>query len=235
VRATPLPAIMACLAFVLAGGAVASPLEDGERLYQDNKPAAAISSLEKAVLEPGTDERAWLYLANCYQMLGRLDEAAATLRKGLPRAEKLKALFYKNLGDVFVLQNKNSFAADMYTQAIGADAAYAGAFLHRANARLLLKDRKGAKEDYGRYLELEPKSAQRVSIEALMAKLDAGIAEADRAAAAAEAKKQAEETARQELLDKMAASLKAAADETTSLSAGAGEVQSYDHELKLDE
>ena len=234
-KAAPIPALVACLALAFAGGAMATPFEDGERLFQGNKPSEALPPLEKAILEPGADERAWLYLANCYQMLGRLDDAAAALRKGLPHADKLKVLFYKNLGDVFVLQNKNSFAADMYTQAIGADGAYAAAFLHRANARLLLKDNKGAKEDYGRYLEFDPGSAQRVSIEALIAKLDSGLAEADRAAAAVEAKKEAEDAARKELLEKMAASLKAAADDTTSLSAGAGDVQSYDHELKLDE
>jgi tetratricopeptide (TPR) repeat protein len=235
VKAARIPVLVACLALVLAGGATATPFEDGERLFQGNKPSEALPSLEKAILEPGADERAWLYLANCYQMLGRLDDAAAALRKGLPRADKLKALFYFDLGNVFLLQGKNSFAADAFTQAVGADEAYAGAFLQRANARLLLKGYKDAKEDYGRYLELEPGSAQRASIEALIAKLDAGLAEADRAAAAAEAKKEAEEAARKELLEKMAASLKAAADDTTSLSAGAGDVQSYDHELKLDE
>jgi tetratricopeptide (TPR) repeat protein len=235
VRATLIPVLVACYALVLAGSATALPLEEGERSYRNNKPAEAIPALEKAILEPGADERAWLYLANCYQMMGRLDDAAATLRKGLPHADKLKAFFYFDLGNVFVLQNKNSFAADTFTQAIGVDAAYAAAFLQRANARLLLKDYKNAKEDYGRYLELEPGSAQRASIEALIAKLDAGIAEADRAEAAAEAKKQAEEAARKELMDKMAASLKAAADETTSLSAGAGDVQGYGDELKIDE
>jgi len=235
VRAAPITALAACLALGLALGATASPFEDGERLFRNNQPAEAIPPLEKAVLESGTDERAWLYLALCYQMQGRLDDAAATLRKGLPRADRLKALFYYDLGNVFVLQGKNSFAADMFTQALGADAALAAAYLPRANARLALKDYKGAKEDYGRYLELEPGSAQRAAIEALMAKLDAGLAEAERQAAAAEAKKQAEEAARKELLDKMAASLKAAADDTTNLSAGAGDVQGYGDELKIDE
>jgi tetratricopeptide (TPR) repeat protein len=235
VRATPIFILLASFSLVQAGRAAASPFEEGERLYRYDKPAEALPLLEKAILEPGTDEKAYLYLSGCYMLLNRLDEAAAALRKGLSRASSNKPLFYVYLGDVFTLQGKNSFAADMFTQAIGADGAYADAFLLRANSRLLLKDYKGAKEDYGRYLELEPGSAQRASIEALMAKLGAGIAEADRTAAAAEAKKQAEEAARKELIEKMAASLKAAADETTSLSAGVGDVQSYEHELKLDE
>lgn len=234
-RAIRLLALLAFASLLPAAAAAASSFDDGERLFRENRPSEAAPALERAVLEPGVDERAWLYLALSYQQLGRLDEASAILRKGLPQAGSFKSLFYFDLGNIFTLQNKNSFAADMYTQSIGVDGAYAPAFLHRANARLVLKDYRGAKEDYGRYLDLEPGSAQRAAIEAMMAKLDAGVAEAERAAAAAEARKQADEAARKELLDKMAASLKAAADETTSQSAGAGDVQGYGDELKIDE
>ena len=227
--------LIALVAFLSAGAAAASSFDDGERLFRDNKPAEALPFFEKAILEPGADERSWLYLALSYQQLGRLDEASATLRKGLPQATRFKSFFYFDLGNVFVLQNKNSFAVDMFSQAIGLDGAYAPVFLNRANARLAVKDYGGAKDDYRRYLDLEPGSAQRASIEELIRRLDAGIADTERAAVAAEAKKQAEEEARKDLLDKMAASLKAAADETTSLSAGAGDVQGYGDELKLDE
>ena len=225
-------------AALLAGAtAAATPFEEGERLYRDNRPAEAIPLLEKTVAEPGTDERAWLYLGNCYELLDppKLDQASAAFRRGLAQASRLKPLFYYDIGHVFFVQGKNSFAVDMLTEAIGLDAAFAPAYLDRANSRLAIKDYSGASEDYKRYLELDPSSAQRATIEALLAKLQAGIAEAERAAAVAEAKKQAEEAARKELLDKMAASLKASADETKSLSAGAGDVQGYGDELKLDE
>jgi tetratricopeptide (TPR) repeat protein len=218
-----------------AGGMGASFYDEGERLFRGNKPTEAAPVLEKAILEPGVDERAWLYLALSYQQLGRLDEAQATLRKGLGQASRFKALFYYDLGNVFVLQGKNAFAVDMFAQAIGIDGSFAPAYLNRANSRLAVKDYAGSKDDYGRYLELEPASAQRDSIEKLIARLSTGIAETERLAAEAEAKKQAEEQARKELLERMAASLKAAADETTSLSAGAGDVQGYGDELKLDE
>jgi tetratricopeptide (TPR) repeat protein len=216
-------------------GAAADSFSDGERLFRADKPAEALPSLEKAVLEQGVDERAWLYLALSYQQLGRLDEASAALRKGLGQATRFKALFYYDLGNVFILQGKNSFAVDMLAQAIGLDGAYAPAFLNRANARLATKDYAGAKDDYGRYLELEPASPQRPAIEQMIDRLGAGIAETERAKAAEEAKKLADEEARRAFLDKMASSLKAAADETTSISAGAGDVQGYGDELKLDE
>ncbi len=228
--------IAAAAAAVLSiGAARADAFADGERLFRADKPSEALPVLERAVLDQGVDERAWLYLALTYQQLGRLDEASATLRKGLGQSLRFKALFYYDLGNVFILQGKNSFAVDMLGQAIGIDGAYAPAFLNRANARLSVKDYAGAREDYGRYLELEPASPQRASIEQLIDRLGAGIAETERVKAAEEAKKVAEEEARKALLDKMAASLKAAADETTSISAGAGDVQGYGDELKLDE
>lgn len=234
-RAARIFAAAALAALASAYAAAEGRFDEGERLFRADKPAEAAPVLEKAVLQPGSDERAWLYLALSYQQLGRLDEASAVLRKGLGQALRFKALFYFDLGNIFVLQGKNSFAADMFTQAIGVDGSLAPAFLNRANALLAVKDYPGAKGDYLRYLELEPGSAQRASIEELVKRLDAGIAETERLAAAAEAKKQADEAARKELMDRMAASLKEAADETTSISAGTGNVQGYGDELKLDE
>lgn len=234
-------AIALCLAFsgavLAAEGAAgdASSFEAGERLFREDKPSEAVSLLEKAIFDSGVDERAWLYLGLSYQQLGKLDDAVATLRKGIAQASRFKALFYYDLGNVFVLQGKNAFAIDMFTQALGLDGSYSAAYLNRANARIAVKDYGQAKDDYKRYLELEPESAQRPSIEELIKRLEAGIAEAERQAAAEAAQKLADEAARKDRLDKMAASLKAAADETTSISAGAGDVQGYGDELKVDE
>jgi tetratricopeptide (TPR) repeat protein len=235
VRSARFLAVAAFLALSSLGAGAAGAFDEGERLFRENRPAEAAPVLERAIQEQGSDERAWLYLATSYIQLGRLDEASSVLRKGLGQSLRFKSLFYYDLGAIFVLQGKNSFAADMFTQAIEIDGAYAPAFLNRANARLSVKDYAGAGADYRRYLELEPGSSQRASIEELLARLDKGIAETARVAAEAEARKQAEEAARKELLDRMSASLKAAADETTSISAGAGEVQGYGDEIKLDE
>ncbi len=228
-------AVAAFAALASIGLAAAGSFDEGERLFREDKPAEAAPMLEKAILEQGTDERAWLYLALSYQQLGRLDEAQGVLHKGLGQAERFKGLFYFDLGNIFVLQGKNSFAADMFTQSIGIDGSFAPAFLNRANALLAVKDYAKAKADYVHYLELDPGSSQRPAIEELIKHLDTGIAETEAAAAAAEAKKQAEAAARQQLLDQMSASLKDAADETKSISAGAGKVQGYGDELKLDE
>jgi len=226
---------VACALAVAASLAWAGSLEDGERLFREDKPAQAAPLLERAVAESGADERAWVYLGVCYIQLGKLDQAAAVLRKGLSSAIRYKQDLYYNLGVVFVLQGKNAFAVDMFGEAIGADATYSPAYLHRANARVNTKDYAGAVADYRRFLDLEPGSAKRPQVEQIIKLLEANAAEAARLAAEAEAKRLADEAAKKALMDQMAASLKESADETKSVSAGAGSVQGYGDELKLDE
>jgi tetratricopeptide (TPR) repeat protein len=226
---------IASLVFAAAGLVWAGSFDEGERLFREDKPALAAPLLEKAVLESGTDERAWLYLGVCYIQMGKLDQAAATFRKGLAAATRYKQDLYYNLGIVFVLQGKNTFAAEMFGEAITIDATYSAAYLNRANARVNTKEYAAAVSDYRRYLDLEPESPKRPQIEQLIGLLEQSAAEAARLAAEAEAKRLAEEAARKALLDQLAASLKESADETTSMSAGAGQVQGYGDELELDE
>jgi len=227
--------MVAALWSIAASAWATDSFNQGEQLFRADKPQEAIPALEQAVTEAGVDERAWIYLALSYQELGRYDEAVATLRRGLPQATRFKPLFYFDLANVFVLQGKNTFAVDTYGQAIDADGSYAPAFLNRATARMALKDYQNAAGDYRHFLDLAPNDPQRPQIEELLKRLDAGVAEAQAAAAAAEAQKLADEAAKKALMDQVTASLKAAADETTSLSAGAGDVQGYGDDLKIDE
>ncbi|HET7838825.1 MAG TPA: tetratricopeptide repeat protein [Rectinemataceae bacterium] len=218
-----------------AGGLSAGPFDDGERLFRQNQPKEAVPLLEQAISEAGADERAWIYLAVSYQQLGRLDDAAAVLRRGVGSAQRFKHLFYFDLGNVFTLQGRNAFAEDAYGQAITANPGYAPAYLNRANSRLNLKNFDGAQADYRHYLELDIASPQRAAIEELLKRLGAAIAESERLQADAAAKLAADEAAKKALLDQVTSSLKAAADETTSLSAGSGSVQGYGDELKIED
>jgi len=213
----------------------AGAFEEGERLFRADDPKAAIAYLERAVAEPGADERAWLYLGVAYQQLGRFEDAARSFRAGSAVAARFKHLFFFDLGNVYALQGKNAFAAEMYGSALEANPSFSDAYLNRANARLSIRDYTGARDDYQRYLELAPNSAQRASIEEILRRLAAGIEEALRQASEAEARRLAAEEARKALLEQVAASLKAAADETTSLSSGSGAVQGYGDELQLEE
>ena len=223
-----------------AGGAApvqasAGLFAEGERLFREDRPREAAAALEGAVLEPGADERAWLYLGLAYQQLGRHEDSVAVLRKGLPKASRYRHLFYFDIGNAFALQGKNAFAEEMYGEAILADGSYAPAYLNRANARMSQKNFRDASADYARYLALDPSSPQRATIEELQRRLAGALQAAESAAAAAEAARLAEEAAKKALLDQVAASLKAAADETTSLSAGTGSVQGYGDALELDD
>jgi tetratricopeptide (TPR) repeat protein len=229
-RLSAAAALAACSCLAWAGS-----FDEGERLFSEDKPDQAAPLLEKALQEGGADERAWVYLGACYIQLGRLDQAAAVLRKGLASAPRYKQDLYYNLGIVFVLQGKNSFAVDMFGEALGADSTYAPAYLNRANARVNTKDYAGAVADYRRFLDLEPGSPKRPQIEQIVKLLENSAAEAARLAAEAEARRLADEAAKKALMDQMAASLKESADETKSISAGAGSVQGYGDELKLDE
>lgn len=212
----------------------AGQFSEGERLFRENKPSEAAAALETAVLDPGVDERAWLYLAASYEQQKRYDEALGVLRKGLPNASRYRHLFYFDMGNLFALQGKNAFAEEMYGEAIKAEDGYASAYLNRANVRMSLKNYEGASADYRLYLARDPGSSQRSSIERLLGLLGADIAAAQKAAAEAEAQRLAAEEARKALLDQVGASLKASAEETTSLSAGSGDVQGYEDSLELE-
>lgn len=228
-------------AALLLGIALAVPacaagdFEEGERLFREDKPREAALRLEKAAAEAQPDERSWLYLGLAYQQLGRLDEAAGAFRKGTVAALRFRHLYFYDLGNVYLLQGKNSFAAEMFGSALEIDPNFAEAYLNRANARITVRDYSGARDDYSRYLELVPASAQRASIEEVVRRLSGGIEAEARAAAEAQARQIAAEEARQALIDQVTASLKAAADETTNLSSGSGSVQGYGDELQLED
>jgi tetratricopeptide (TPR) repeat protein len=232
---TGLPGILILL-FALGPSAAAestSLFQEGERLFRENRPEAALPLLEQAIRDPSVDERAFIYLAVAYQQIGRLDDGIATLRKGLPQAKSLKHLFYFDMGNFFRAQGKASFARDMFDSAIQADSTYAPAWLNRGLSNVLLSNFRGARDDFVRYLELDPQSTQREAIAALIARFAQAIAEEDKRMAAAEAAQAAEDLARKNLLDEVSASLKAAAEETTNLAAGSGAVQGYGDELPL--
>lgn len=233
--------LLALLAFpsprLSADGAAqtGSLFSQGESLFREDRPKEAAPILERAVLEPQVDERAWLYLAACYEELGRYDDAVNVLRKGSGQSVRFRHLFFYNMGNEFVLLGKNSFADEMYGQALAANASFAPAYLNRANVRIILQNYPGASQDYTTYLTLEPSTPQRANIEALLEKLQGDLAAAKTQADAAAAAAAAAEAAKQALLSQVQADLMASAEEATSLSSGAGQVQGYSDDLGLDE
>lgn len=217
-------------------GVVASDFsERGIKLFMENKPQEAVAVLELASKEPAAEEKLFLYLGIAYQQLGKWDEAIASFRKGLAKASTYKHQFFFNIANSFYAQGRNAFALEYYDQALAERSDYAQAYLNRANAKMRLGDHGGAVADYSLYLSLDTGSAQTVEIRRLIELLGAKAAEADRLKAAVEAQKLAEAQAKQAMLDEVTRSLLEAAEATTNLSAGSGDVQGYDSDLSLDD
>jgi tetratricopeptide (TPR) repeat protein len=207
----------------------------GEDLFMRNNPSEAAIKLESAIRENPDEEKAYLYLGVCYQQTGRLEEAIGTLRKGAARSKSLTYLFYFNLGNCYFSQGKNSFAKDMYDQALKEKEDFGSAYLNRANTRMNLKDYKEAVQDYSTYLSLVPDSPQKDNIQRVISLVGASLADAERARAEEEARIAMEEAKKLKMLSDVAESLKQSADDTKSMSAGAEGAQGYSEESELAE
>jgi tetratricopeptide (TPR) repeat protein len=225
---------IAVLLALLAAMAVAQDdFTSGEQLILRDRPAEAVGYLEASIRADPSREKAYLYLGLAYMQLGKPDEAISVLKRGSVRASEYPHLFAYNLGNCYFAQGKNSFAEDMYTQALAADPNYAPAYLNRANARLRLDRAAEAASDYETYLRLEPATPQREAIERVLGLIRVGI-EAAELKKAEEARRLAEEEARRSrLMADVAESLRQAAEETLSLSAGAEGSQGYEAESEL--
>lgn len=209
--------------------------ERGIKLFMENKPQEAVAVLELASKEPAAEEKLFLYLGIAYQQLGKWDEAIASFRKGLAKASTYRHQFLFNIANSFYAQGRNAFALEYYDQALAERSDYAQAYLNRANARMRVGNHGGAVADYSVYLSLDPGSTQATDIRRLIDLLGSKAAEADRLQAEAAARKLDEDQARQALLDEVTRSLLEAAEATTNLSAGSGDVQGYDSDLSLDD
>lgn len=228
-------AVLAFLWLAALAAAQSGTFTQGERLFLENKPLEASALLERATRENPSDEKAWLYLGICYQQLGRHDEAVAVFRKGLPAALSLSHVFHFNMGNSFLAQGKNAFAEELYGQAIKTKPDWAPPFLNRANSRMAQGKYGDAVSDYTVYLSINPSTPQAESIRRVIELI--GKTQASEAARMAEeeARRLAEEQARQALLAAVADSLRQSAEDTTSLSAGSGDVQGYKEEFILED
>jgi tetratricopeptide (TPR) repeat protein len=229
--------ILLCLAFAASPqpSFASDVAERAVKLFMENKPLEAAPVLELASREAGADEKIILYLGIAYQQLGRWDDAIAAFRRGLATSAASRHQFLFNIANSFFAQGRNSFALEYYDQALAVRSDFAPAYLNRANARMRLGDHGGAVADYSLYLSLDPASAQAVEIRRLLDLLGTKVAAADRQKADDEARRLAEEQARRAMLDEVARSLLEAAEATTNLSAGSGDVQGYDADLSLDD
>ena len=205
-----------------------SSLEQGEKLFAENRPREALPLLEQALYENPDDERLYLYLGIVYQQLGNPDKSIQVMRRGLAVAKGVKDLLYFNIGNNLFGQKEYTMAEQMYTNALESNRTLAAAYLNRANARLDLQNYPAARDDYVEYLRLDPATPQREPIEKLIALLGGMLDEAQRL--------QQEELARQKaLLNEVLNSLQNASEDTRNLSAGSEEIQEQYDEIDIED
>jgi len=217
-----------------ASGAAGAAFAEGEALFMKNKPAEAVVRLEVAVRDDPANVTAALYLGFAYQQTGRYDESIETLRKVLPRAGDRAALVAYNIANSYFAKGAASFAEPFYTKALEGDPGMASAYLNRAQARIRTGALKEAVSDYGEYLVLRPASPKRPEIEKVIALIGQEFAATEQSKALAAEAVKADEERRRKLLEEVAASLQAAAEETRGLSSGSEDVIQYDGEFVLE-
>ncbi len=193
-------------------------LEEGEKLFLENKPRESAPLLEAALNEDPTNERIYLYLGIVYDQLGELDKSIKIMRRGLNVATTIKDILYFNIGNNLFTKGDYALAEDMYSEAIKINKEIPEAYLNRANSRLKQNKYREAVADYTLYLRLKPDTEQRTEIEKLISILNNLII--------AEEKKKAEELAKQKaLMNDVLNSLKNASEDTKNLSAGSEKIQ----------
>jgi tetratricopeptide (TPR) repeat protein len=205
-----------------------SALQQGEKLFLENRPREALPLLEQALNENPDNERLYLYLGIVYEQLASPEKSIQVMRRGLAVARGVKDLLYFNLGNNLFRQKEYTVAEQMYSNALELNPAMDDAWLNRANARLQLQSYADARTDYIEYLRLAPATPQRESIEKLIALLGGMLDEAERL--------KQEELARQKaLLNEVLNSLQNASEDTRNLSAGSEDIQEQYDEVDIED
>jgi tetratricopeptide (TPR) repeat protein len=205
-----------------------SALQEGEKLFLQNRPREALPLLEQALNENPDNERLYLYLGIVYEQLASPDKSIQVMRRGLSVARGVKDLLYFNIGNNFFRQKEYTLAEQMYSNALEVNRTLEDAVLNRANARLQLESYAAARIDYIEYLRLAPATPQRENIEKLIALLGGMLDEAERL--------KQEELARQKaLLNEVLNSLQNASEDTRNLSAGSEDIQEQYEEVDIED
>ncbi|MBN1836896.1 MAG: tetratricopeptide repeat protein [Spirochaetales bacterium] len=203
-----------------------TPLEQGEKLFLENKPEAALPYLEKALFEDPHNERIYNYVGIVYEQLGDWEKAIQVYRRGLNAAETIRDLLYLNMGNNHFRLQQYTLAEEMYSKALEINGQMADAYLNRAQARLELENYPAAREDYVSYLRMDPLTPQRENIEKIIALLGSILEEQERL--------RQEELARQkELLNEVLSTLQNASEDTRNLSAGSEGIQEEYEEIDI--
>lgn len=150
--------------------------ETGEKLFGLNKPAEAIPYFEKCVELENINPNVWIHLGVAYYQTGDFTRSLACCTRGLTKENTDHKILAYNAGNSAYALTNYARADACYAIAIREDENFGPAYLNRANAQLKQDHLQDAKQNYEKYLELEPKSSQRPEIERLISLLDEEIA-----------------------------------------------------------
>jgi len=217
--------LIAMLASLLLG---LTSLQEGERLFLENKPQAALPFLEKALYEDPQEEKIYLYLGIVYEQMQSTEKSIQIMRRGLNVATDHKDLLYFNLGNNHFRRQEYTLAEEMYLSALEINSALADAYLNRANARLKLEKYPDARQDYIEYLRQAPDTPQRENIEKIIALLG-GILEQQEQQRLAELERQ------KALMNQVLDTLQNASEDTRNLSAGSEKIQEEYEDIDIAE
>ena len=148
----------------------------GEELFVLNKPEEAIVYFEKSLESPNVDPKVYVYLGVCYYQIEKYDKSLAVCVQGMAKEDTDKKILAYNAGNSCYAMGNYMRADASYAIALKEDENYSPAVLNRANAQLKLDHLGDARDNYIKYLEMEPETPQRERIEALIALLEAEIA-----------------------------------------------------------
>lgn len=211
-------------------------IKKGLAFLKNNNPEKALPIFFAETEKTDGDRKAYLYLSVACIQMQKYSDAVTWLTKGKSLDPTDKYLYSYNLGNACFMQGAYEKALLAYTEATSENSYYPAAFLNKANTEMQLGKQEDALKSYKTYLQLEPMSPQRPSIERMISILqgqeDTRQAEVLR--------QQAEEKARLEreilrleqekaLLNKVNEDL-ANSDSATSVSAGSEDTIDYTEE-----
>ena len=147
----------------------------GEELFQLNRPEKAIPYLEKSLEAENTDPKAYVYLGICYYQIENYDKSLAICVQGMAKEGTDKKILAYNAGNSCYAMGNYMRADASYAIALKEDETYSPAVLNRANAQLKLDQLGDARQNYRKYLDLEPETPQREKIEEILRLLDEEI------------------------------------------------------------
>lgn len=149
--------------------------ETGQELFSMNEPEKAIPFLEKAMEANDVNPAVYIYLGVAYYQTGDYNRSLAVCVQGLARENTDHKILAYNAGNSCYAMGNYLRADASYAIAIREDKDYAPAVLNRANAQLKLDHLEDSKNNYIKYLELDPETEQRERIELLIKLLEQEI------------------------------------------------------------